>query len=88
MAWAPILYSKKGQTADDIIERVATRLTEYGEVLVVTDDQAERDTIMAAGAQSVSCEHFIRMLRDASAHLETQLARHNRAERQKYRRDK
>src|SRR3954470_2657165 len=32
-----VLYSGAGQTADDIIERAATRLANYGEVLVVTD---------------------------------------------------
>ncbi len=83
-----ILYSKNGQTADDIIERVATRLTAYGEVLVVTNDRAERDTIMAAGAQSIGCEHFIHMLRAAAADLNTEVGRHNRTERQNYRRQK
>jgi len=83
-----ILYSGPGQTADDIIERVATRLTAYGEVLVVTNDRAERDTIMAAGAQSIGCEHFIRMLHAAAADLHTEVGRHNRTERQNYRRRK
>src|SRR5437660_3054485 len=36
-----ILYSKAGRTADDVIERAAHRLSEFGEVLVVTDDYAE-----------------------------------------------
>jgi hypothetical protein len=40
-----ILYSRAGQTADDIIERVACRMREYGEVLVVTEDYAERDIL-------------------------------------------
>lgn len=37
-----ILFSRQGRTADDLIERTAVRLRPYGEVLVVTDDFAER----------------------------------------------
>src|SRR5688500_17757165 len=40
-----ILYSKSGQTADQMIERTAHRLRPYGEVLVVTNDAAERETV-------------------------------------------
>src|SRR5687768_12372006 len=42
-----ILYSKSGQTADQMIERVAHRLQPYGEVLVVTNDAAERETVLS-----------------------------------------
>ena len=42
-----ILYSKKGQTADDLIERTAFRLKPYGEALAVTNDHAERDTVIS-----------------------------------------
>jgi predicted RNA-binding protein with PIN domain len=42
-----VLYSRAGQTADDIIERVAFRMREYGEVLAVTDDYVERDTVLS-----------------------------------------
>src|ERR1035437_3314651 len=38
-----VLFSRAGQTADDLIERAAHRFQDYGEVLVVTDDFAERD---------------------------------------------
>src|SRR5437899_1697058 len=44
-----IVYSRSGQSADQIIERVAHRLSGYGEVLVVTDDFAERDTVSSVG---------------------------------------
>ena len=36
-----VLYSKKGQTADSMIERAAFRFQDYGQVLVVTDDLIE-----------------------------------------------
>src|SRR6266496_1805234 len=49
-----ILFSRSGQTADQIIERVTYRMRPYGEVLVVTDDHAERDTVIALGGCAMS----------------------------------
>src|SRR5437899_11792166 len=40
-----ILYSRSGQTADQMIERAAHRFREFGEVMAVHDDYAERDTV-------------------------------------------
>jgi len=80
-----ILYSRAGQTADDIIERAAHRLGAYGEVLVVTDDLAERDTANAVGAITSSCFGFIQTVHHALDELRCDLKRHNRRERTKYR---
>src|SRR6266478_3577290 len=33
-----VLYSRSGQTADEMIERAVYRFQDYGEVLAVTDD--------------------------------------------------
>ena len=44
-----VLYSRRGKTADEMIERAAHRFSAYGEVLVVTDDQAERETVIEPG---------------------------------------
>src|SRR5687768_16625332 len=44
-----IIYSRAGQTADQLIERVTARMQPYGEVLVITDDHAERDTVISMG---------------------------------------
>jgi predicted RNA-binding protein with PIN domain len=63
-----ILFSQDGATADDIIERVTARLVEYGEVLVVTNDHAEQETVISLGGSSCRCDDF--RLRVASA-LET-----------------
>ena len=60
-----VLYSKGGQTADDVIERVTHRLLEYGEVLVVTNDNAERETVISLGASTSGCGEF--QLRVAAA---------------------
>src|ERR1700761_7149556 len=60
-----ILYSRAGQTADQIIERVAHRMASYGEVLAVTDDYAERDTVIAMGGLASSCLSFIQSINAA-----------------------
>ena len=81
-----ILFSGAGQTADDLIERAAHRFQDYGEVLVVTDDFAERDTVNASGARVASCANFIRMIDEALTRLQDDLNRHNRAARNSFRR--
>ena len=73
-----VLFSSGGQTADDLIERAAHRFQAYGEVLVVTDDFAERDTVSAFGALTASCGNFIRMVHGALADLQEDLDRYNR----------
>src|SRR5579885_1759018 len=44
-----ILFSRAGQTADQMIERAAHRFQAFGEILAVTDDHAERDTVIGLG---------------------------------------
>lgn len=83
-----ILYSQQGQTADQMIERAASRLLDYGEVLVVTDDFAERDTVSSAGAMVSSCANFIAAIVSADAEVQQTLKRHNRSEREKFQRSK
>ena len=79
-----VLYSRAGQTADQMIERAAYRLKEYGEVLVVTDDFAERDTVMTFGAMASSCENFVHTVQTALHELEHEIKHHNRQERARY----
>ncbi len=81
-----VLFSSAGQTADDMIERAAHRFQEYGEVLVVTDDFAERDTVQAFGGSVASCGNFIRMIDQALTELQDSLNQHNRAARNSFRR--
>ena len=75
-----VLFSRAGQTADDMIERAAHRFQKYGEVLVVTDDNAERDTVTGMGAAAASCANFIRMIENALTELQDELKNYNRAE--------
>jgi predicted RNA-binding protein with PIN domain len=83
-----ILYSRSGQTADDIIERVAHRMSTYGEVLAVTDDNAERDTVIAMGGMASSCLSFIHTVKSVLAEQDDDLKVYNRSERTRFRRPK
>jgi predicted RNA-binding protein with PIN domain len=83
-----ILYSRAGQTADDIIERVTHRMSAYGEVLAVTDDFAERDTVIAMGGVASSCLSFIQTVENALAELKDDIKVHNRSERSRFKRPK
>jgi hypothetical protein len=79
-----VLFSSAGQTADDLIERAAHRFQPYGEVLVVTDDFAERDTVSGFGSSVASCGNFIAMIQNALAVLQENLNNHNRSERKRF----
>jgi hypothetical protein len=81
-----VLFSHSGQTADDMIERAAVRFQDYGEVLVVTDDIAERDTVGGMGGSVASCANFIRMIGNALTELQDELRNYNRSERNRFKR--
>jgi predicted RNA-binding protein with PIN domain len=49
-----VLYTPGGMTADDLIEQLAVQSATPAEVFVATADQAERDTIEAAGARALT----------------------------------
>jgi predicted RNA-binding protein with PIN domain len=79
-----VLFSRAGQTADQMIERAAHRFQAYGEVLVVTDDRAERDTVAGMGGMTASCANFIRRIEGTLMELRDELRNHNRAERNRF----
>ncbi|HYT59197.1 MAG TPA: NYN domain-containing protein [Haliangiales bacterium] len=83
-----VLYSQAGQTADDVIERAAHRLSEFGEVLVVTDDYAERDTVLSLGGMASSCRNFIQTVESTMSELQRELKHRNRKERERFRRSR
>lgn len=80
-----ILFSRAGQTADDIIERVAHRMSSYGEVLAITDDHAERDTVIAMGGMASSCWSFIQTVESTLKEQERDITNYNRQVRNKFR---
>ncbi|MGA9779001.1 MAG: NYN domain-containing protein [Verrucomicrobiia bacterium] len=79
-----VLFSRAGQTADQMIERAAHRFQAYGEVLVVTNDHAERDLVAGMGGMTASCANFIRMIESALTELRDELRSYNRAERNRF----
>ena len=83
-----VLYSRRGQTADQMIERAVHRFAPYGEVLAVTDDHAERETVMSLGGGAGSCWNFIRDVENALADLGDDITTHNRKERHRFQRRK
>jgi hypothetical protein len=80
-----VLFSRAGQTADEMIERAAHRFQERGhEVLAVTDDNAVRDMVTGFGGATAGCANFIRMIENALAELQDDLKNHNRTERNRF----
>jgi predicted RNA-binding protein with PIN domain len=81
-----ILFSRAGQTADQMIERAAYRFRSFGEVLAVTDDSAERDTVINLGGLASSCRNFIQSLEGTQRDLQNEIKHHNRQERNQFNR--
>ncbi len=51
-----IFYSRAGQTADSVVERLASKYGERFRLLVATSDYFEQETVMACGAECISAE--------------------------------
>jgi predicted RNA-binding protein with PIN domain len=51
-----IFYSRAGQTADAIIERLASKYAKHFEIMVATSDSMEGETVEASGAEWISPE--------------------------------
>lgn len=61
-----IFYSRDGQTADSIIERLASKYGKRYRLLVATDDTLEQETATACGAECISSEALRWLLEEAS----------------------
>jgi predicted RNA-binding protein with PIN domain len=60
-----IFYSRAGQTADAIVERLASKYGSHFSLLVATSDYLEQETVAACGAEYVSAEGLRALLDDA-----------------------
>ena len=60
-----IFYSRTGQSADAIIERLASKYAERYELLVATSDSMVAETVNACGAEWTSPEGLRMLLADA-----------------------
>jgi predicted RNA-binding protein with PIN domain len=49
-----VFYSRRGQTADAVIERLAAKYAMKFELIVATSDHMECQTVMASGGECVS----------------------------------
>jgi predicted RNA-binding protein with PIN domain len=83
-----VLYSRAGQTADQMIERAAHRFAPYGEVLAVTDDVAERETVISLGGLASSCLNFVTTVENTLSELAEDIHYYNLQERNRFRRSK
>jgi len=61
-----IFYSRAGQTADSIIERLASKYGRSFSLLVATDDVLEQETASASGAECISAEALRWLLEEVS----------------------
>jgi hypothetical protein len=70
-----VFYSRAGQTADDIVERLVAKYARQHELLVATDDALERQTAISFGADVVSTENLRAMLAEAERELTRRIER-------------
>jgi predicted RNA-binding protein with PIN domain len=59
-----IFYSRRGQTADAIVERLAANYAGHFDVTVATADAKEQATVSSFGARCVSAEGLRDLLRE------------------------
>lgn len=67
------VYTPAGTTADDFIEQVVGKSAAPGACLVATDDRAERQTVEAAGAGSLSATDLFAWVERAGRRQDSQL---------------
>jgi uncharacterized protein len=60
-----IFYSRKGQTADSIVERLASKYATRFDLVVATSDYLEQQTASAFGAECISPEMLREILQEA-----------------------
>lgn len=73
-----VLYTPAGMTADDVIEQLTVQSAAPRAVFVATADQAERDTVEAAGAQTLSPEQLAEWIERAERAQGVALGEHQR----------
>src|SRR3954454_19053870 len=73
-----IFYSRAGQSADLIVERLVATYAKEHDITVVTDDGMERQTVLTFGALTMSTDIFRDVLADAGRDLSRRLRSHRR----------
>lgn len=74
-----IVYTKTGEKADSWIERKTKELyiNHFIDVVVVSDDHAERDTALGYGAILRDCHRFIKDLYERKTNISKYVKTHN-----------
>ena len=62
-----VFYSRAGQSADAIVERLASKYGSQFSLLVATSDYLEQETVSACGAEYISAEGLRGLLETARA---------------------
>jgi len=70
-----VFYSKSGQTADSVIERLVAKYAEGFRITVATDDHMERTTVSTFGAEWMSSRELLEAFEVAEAEMEEILKR-------------
>jgi predicted RNA-binding protein with PIN domain len=67
------IFTPSGTTADDVIEQLVGQTVAPSTCIVATDDRAERQTIEASGAASISAEELASWVERAERRQRTQI---------------
>jgi predicted RNA-binding protein with PIN domain len=76
-----VVFSDRGKTADDAIERLVAQAEDKPRIQVITSDSMERRTVESLGAQSLSAEFFETEVNAALHGLEGLVRQHSRRRR-------
>lgn len=60
-----IFYSREGQTADSVVERLASKYGSQYRLLIATNDYLEQETASACGAECISADALRGLLDEA-----------------------
>jgi predicted RNA-binding protein with PIN domain len=76
-----VVFSDRGKTADEVIERLVAQAEGRARILVVTSDTVERQIVETLGASSLSTEGFAVEVEAALRELERTVRQHSRPRR-------
>jgi predicted RNA-binding protein with PIN domain len=62
-----IFYSRAGQSADAVVERLASKYAGEFRIVVATDDLLEQETAAACGAETISCAGLRALVEDVQS---------------------
>jgi len=69
-----VVYTPSSMSADDVIEQTVANDADPAACVVATDDNAERETVIAAGATAIRPEELASWIQRAESRLATFLA--------------